>query len=332
MKMNNAARFRLACVGCILASMGIAQSAISADLPKPFRIGVLSAGSTWKGQPPYLITSELRKLGYIEGENVVFEFRGANGDPDRLPDAAAELVKLNVDLIIALANQQAFAAKRATRSIPIVVWGAHGALETGLVDNLRRPGGNVTGIDSLAPAVDSKRLEILKELVPRLKNVTVIYDSDDLGSAVHLKSARAAAQAFGIAVNPIPVRRDADVAQVFSSLAGKTIDGLLPFNSPIMFRNWPKFLEFSMASRLPTICEWRELVKAGCLISYGSNINEYAQRNAAQIDKILKGALPGDLPIEQMSKFELVINLKTAKALGVAIPQSLLIRANELID
>ena len=316
----------------ILMSLCFGRSAFSAEGTKPFRIGVLGPGSNWRGQPPFLIDSELRKLGYVEGENLIYEYRGAHGDPDRYSNAAEELVKLNVNVIIAVANQGAFAAQRATRKIPIVVWGAHGALETGLVTNLRRPGGNLTGIDSLAPAVASKRVELLKELVPRLESVTVIFDAEDLGSAVHLKSTRAAAQAYGVAVNPIPIRRDADVAPAFSSMSGKPVDGLIPFNSPIMFRNWPKFVEFSMVNRLPTICEWRELVKAGCLMSYGSNIIEYAQRNAAQIDKILKGARPGDLPIEQMSKFELVINLKTAKLLGLVVPQALLIRADELFE
>jgi putative ABC transport system substrate-binding protein len=279
-----------------------------------------------------LIVQELRKLGYVEGKNLVIEYRSANGDPDRLPEAAAELVKLNVDIILAAANAGAFAAKSATRTIPIVVWGSHGALETGLVTSLRRPGGNLTGTESLAPEIDAKRVELLKQIVPGLSRLAVLLDAGDQGSPVHLKSTRAGGQALGVAISTLEVRRPEDFGPVFAATAGVPLGGVLTFTSPLTFRNWQRVMDFALANRLPTVCEWRELAQAGCLLSYGPNIIEYSQRTAAQIDKILKGTPPGEVAVEQMTRFELVINLTTAKALGLTIPQSVLVRADEVIQ
>jgi putative ABC transport system substrate-binding protein len=204
---------------------------------------------------------ELRRLGYVEGKNLVIEYRSANGDPDRMPEAAAELVKLNVDVILAVANAGAFAAKSATRTIPIVVWVIHGALATGLVSSLSRPGGNLTGTESLAPEIDAKRVELLKQIVPGLSRLAVVFDASDQGSPVHLKSTQAAGRALGVAISTLEV-------------------------------------------------------------SYGPNMIEYSQRTAAQIDKILKGASPSELPVEQLTRFDLVINSKPAKVLGITIPQA----------
>ncbi|MDM0001102.1 ABC transporter substrate-binding protein [Variovorax sp. J22P240] len=313
------------------AALASLQGASAADAPaKIVRIGFLEV--TEPGGPPLWVVHELAKLGYVEGKNLVVEYRGARNDQDRLAELAAELVKLNVDLIIAISNRAAVAAQKATRTIPIVAWGAHGALEIGLVNNLARPGGNLTGVESLAPELDSKRVEFLKQIVPALAQVAVLYDSGDQASPVHLKSTRRAAAALGVAVSTLEVQRDEDFGPVLQAAAGKPLGGVLIFTTGLTFLNIGRIMDFALVNRLPTACEFRELVQAGCLFSYGPNFIEFAQRNAAQIDKILKGTPPGDLPVEQMTRFELAINVKSAAALGVTIPKAMLMRANEIIQ
>jgi putative ABC transport system substrate-binding protein len=197
---------------------------------------------------------------------------------------------------------------------------------------LRRPGANLTGVESLAPDLDTKRVELLKEIQPGLAQLAVIYDAGDQGSALHPKSTEAAGRALGVAISSLAVRRPEDFAPAFAAAAGKPLGGVLTFTGGLTFVNWQHIMDFGLANRLPTVCEFRELAQAGCLLSYGPNFIEFAQRTAAQIDKILKGAPPGDLPVEQMTRFELVINLKTAKALGITIPQPMLVRADEIVQ
>ena len=294
------------------------------------RIGAFQTHASFGG-PPALIREELRKLGWVEGKDFVIEYRSANGDPARLPEVAAELVKLNVDVILAIANSGAFAARSATRTIPIVVWGMHGGVEIGLVSDLRRPEGNLTGTESLAPEIDAKRVALLKEIVPGLSRLAVLYDATDQGSPAHLKSTQAAGRALGVAISTLEVRRPEDFAPVLAAAAGRPLGGVLTFTSPLTFLEWRRITDFAVANRLPTVCEWRELVKAGCLVSYGPNVVEYSQRTAAQIDKIFRGTPVGELPVEQMTRFELVVNLATARTLGIAIPQAVLLRADEVI-
>ena len=298
---------------------------------KVLRLGTFGLRPTFGGLPAPGIRDELQKLGYVEGKNLVIEYRSTDGNPDRLTDAAAELVKLKVDILLAMGNAQAFAAKNVTRTIPIVVWGAHGALEIGLVSNLARPGGNLTGTESLAPEIDAKRVELLKQIVPGLTRLAVLYDAGDQGSPVHLKSTQIAGRALGVAISTLEVRRDEDFGPVLASAAGQSLRALLIFTSPLIGQNWRFVTDFASATRVPTVCEWRELAKAGCLFSYGPNTIEYSQRTSAQIDKVFKGTPVGELPMERMTKFELVVNLTTAKALGITIPQIILVRADELI-
>ena len=319
-----------ALVAIVLALPPAMRDVSAADAPiKVARIGYLEVVKP--GGPPMLIVQELGKLGYIEGKNLVMEYRSANGNPDLLAAAATELVNLNVDVIYAVSNPSAFAAKSATRTIPIVVWGAHGALETGLVRSLRGPEGNLTGVESLAPGLDTKRVELLKEIQPGLAQLAVIYDAGDQGSRLHLKSTQAAGRALGVAISMLEVRRPEDFAPVFAAAAGKPLGGVLTFTGGLTFVNWQRIMDFALANRLPTVCEFKELVRAGCLFSYGPDVIEFAQRAAAQIDKILKGTPPGEMPVEQMTRFELVINLKTAKMLGITIPQPVLLRAHEIV-
>ena len=322
----------VATMACGLFAPQLNASAADAEpRAKVLHLGVFGLRPTFGG-PPVMIREELQKLGYVEGKNLVIEYRGAQGDPARLPAAAAELVKLNVDILLAVANEQAFIAKNATRTIPIVVWGAHGALEVGLVSNLARPGGNLTGTESLAPEIDAKRVELLKQIVPGLTKLAVLYDAGDQGSPAHLKSTQMAGRALGVAISTLEVRHAEDFGPVLAAAAAQPPGAVLTFTSPLTFTNWQRVADFAVAKRVPTVCEWRELTKAGCLFSYGPKIVEYSQRTAAQIDKIFKGTPVGELPVEQMTKFELVVNMSVAKALGFTIPQSIQIRADELIQ
>ena len=333
--MNTQSAFRswgtAAFIGLVLWASG--HDAAAADSEgKVLRLGTFGLRPTFSGPVAPGVREELQKLGYVEGKNLVIEYRSADGNPDRLAEAAAELVKLNVDIILAFSNTQAFIAKRTTRTIPIVVWGAHGALETGLVSNLARPGGNLTGTESLAPEIDAKRVELLKQIVPSLARLAVLYDVGDQGSPVHLKSTQIAARALGVAISTLEVRRAEDFGPVLAAATGQPLGGVLTFTGPLTTQHWQRIADFASANRLPTVCEWRELTKAGCLFSYGPKLIEYSQRTAAQIDKIFKGTPVGELPVEQMTRFELVVNLTTAKALGITIPQIVLVRADELIQ
>ena len=333
MNIKREARSLGALLAITLALLAAMRDASAIDAPaKVARVGYLAIGAPLSGVGSSLIGQELAKLGYVEGKNLIIEVRHASGSPDRLPEAAAELVKLNVDVIFAATNPAAFAAQAATRKIPIVVWGAHGAVETGLVSSLRRPGGNLTGVESLAPEIDAKRLELLKQIVPGLARLAVFYDAGDQGSPLHMKAIEAAGQALGVAFTTLEVRRPEDFDPVLAAASAKPLGGLFMLTSNLTFRNGKRVLDFALVNRLPSLCEFRELAQAGCLLSYGATLGELTQRSAGLIDKILRGTPPGDLPVEQMTRFELVVNLKTARALGVVIPQALLLRADEVIE
>ncbi len=300
---------------------------------KMLRIGMLSPGAFPEQAPPWGVPAHLTELGYVDGRNVVFERRAAAGRPERLPELAGELVSSKVDIIVAFTNPAAFAAKNATSSIPIVVWAAHGAIDTGLVSSLARPGGNVTGVESLAPEIDAKRMQILKEIVPGLAKVGVLYSAHDQGSSVHLRSVRAAARILHVEVVPLEVRRVEDVHIVFP--ATKTFDALLTFTDAWLTSgpHWKHAADYALAHRIPTMCEFGFYARLyGCLLAYGSTFDEFSRRNAQQIDHILKGAKAGDLPFEQVTRFPMVVNRKTAAAIGVTIPQSVILRADEVIE
>jgi putative ABC transport system substrate-binding protein len=279
-----------------------------------------------------LIGQELAKLGYVEGKNLIIEVRHGGGSLERLPDAAAELVKLNVDVIFAVTSPAAFAAQRATKAIPIVGWALHGAVETGLAATLHRPGGNLTGTESLAPELDVKRMELLKRIAPGLTRLAVVYDGGDQSSPLHLKSLQNAGKALGISLSALEVRRGEDFGSVLDEPASRPLGGVLTLTSSLTFRQFNRISTFALANKLPTLCEFRELARAGCLLSYGTSLSELTQRSAALIDKIVRGTPPGNLPVEQMTRFELAVNLKTAKSIIVAIPGELLLRADEVIE
>jgi putative ABC transport system substrate-binding protein len=295
------------------------------------RIGILSPDVVAPGDTAD-ITPNLARLGYVQGRNLVIEARHAGSNPAQLPHAAAELVALKVDVILAVTSPAAFAAKAATGTIPIVAWAAHAAVETGLVSSLRRPGHNVTGTESQAPELDAKRIQLLKQIVPGLSRLGVLYETTDQGSPHHLKLIGEAGRQLGVASATLAVKRPEDIVPAFAAYKGPPLGGVLTLTSWMTGGEWPQIRDQAAARHLPTLCEFRFMAESGCLLSYGPTFDEINERCAAQIDKILRGTPPGDLPVEQPTRFELVINLKTAKALGLTVPQELLLRADAVIE
>lgn len=320
-----AAGFAVASVLAMLAPLNSAAQQ-SAKLP---RVGFLALGY---GEPRVSnwFAPDLQALGWVDGKNVIFENRYADDKPERLPELAAELVRLKVDVLVAITNRAAFAAKKATSTIPIVVYGAHGGVETGLFASLAHPGGNITGLESLAPDVDAKRVELIKQIVPSMTQLAVIFGAGDPGSPFHLKSTRAAALALGIAVTPFEVHGPEDYERTYAAIVAKPFGGVLAFTDEVT-----DAMPISVPMRerkVPTVAELEYWVEAGCLASYGPPIAEFRQVTAQQIDKILKGAKPGDMPVQQATRFELVVNKKTARAIGISFPQSVLLRADKVIE
>ena len=276
----------------------------------------------------------LREHGYIEGQNIAIEYRYAEGKLDRYPELAADLVRLKVDIIVAAGGDPAIrAAKNATKTIPIVMTGA-GAdpVEAGLVESLARPGGNVTGITNLARELGGKRLELFKEAVPKVARVAVLYDPANPRQCTRgERVSPPAARALGLTIQPWEVRAADGFEKVFAALSKERPDGLYVPAGPLMNANQKRIVGFALKSRLPSVYGNREAVDAGGLMSYGADFADSYRRVAYLRGRILKGAKPADLPVEQPTKFELVINLKTAKQIGLTIPPKVLARANRLI-
>jgi putative ABC transport system substrate-binding protein len=296
---------------------------------KVYRIGFLS-----QGQPPKALLEALqqglRERGYAEGRNLVWEFRSTDGSLDQLPQFAEDLVRLKVDVILARSSSGAMAAKRATTSIPIVFFVVYAPVEIGLVPSLGHPGGNITGVAINVSDMVAKRVQLLKELVPTLKRVAMLSHPPHPTNAMQLQGAMAAARTLGLQFEEVPVRGPDDFASALKALRG--IDGVLNADNPLFVTHRVRLAEAVAGSRLPAIYPARLYVEAGGLMSHGPNLPDLWRHAAVYVDKILKGAKPGDLPVEQPTKFELVINLKTAKALGLTIPPSLLQRANQVIE
>ncbi len=298
-------------------------------------------GYLWQGSPSDLISLRvgeafsqgLREHGYVEGENIAIEYRYGYGDSDRLPSLANDLVRLNVDVILAQGTLTALAAKRATNTIPIVGSTMADPVADGLVASLARPGSNVTGNTFLAPELSPKRLQLLREVVPGVLRVAVlqhpgVYSERTMRDM--LKGIRAAA--VGIDLQVLEAGGPTDFDAAFASMANARAGGLIVQPSPMFYVNYRRLVDLAARHRLPAMYVFREAVEAGGLMCYGANIPDLPRRAAAYVDKILRGAKPADLPVEQPTKFEFVINLKTAKTLGLTIPQSLLIFADEVIQ
>ena len=272
----------------------------------------------------------LRNLGYIEGKNIVIEYRYAEGKADRLPELAAELVSLRVDLIIT-SGPALWAAKNATKTIPIVFTGVQDPVATGVVDSLAKPGGNVTGLSILAPELGGKRLELLNEVVPKITRVAFLWAGLGPGAPLSVKETQAAAQAMGLQLQSLEVRDLKDFDSAFEAITKNRAQALLTNPGPVINTHQARIVEFAAKNRLPAMYAAPESVDAGGLMSYGPNPTDQYRRAAVYVDKILKGAKPADLPVEQPIKFEFIINLKAAKQIGLTIPPNVLVRADKVI-
>jgi putative tryptophan/tyrosine transport system substrate-binding protein len=321
-------------IGAVVLAAATAPMAVEAQPGG----GVHRLGILWATVPPApdqrtgpTLVNALRELGYVEGQNLAVEARYADGKLDRLPVRARELVQLRVDVIVAIGSAAIRAAKEVTATIPVVMYGGFDPVAAGFVTSLARPGGNVTGI-VVGPgsSLTGKRLELLKEAVPRATR-TAFLVPDDPNSRPQVTEAQRAASSLGIRLFVAEVR-GGDYTHAFSTIAAERAAALLVGASPFFMRDRKRIIELAAKHRLPAIYEWPEQVEDGGLMSYGSSQSALVQRVAAYVDRIFKGAKPGDLPIEQPTTFELVINLRTAKALGLTLPQSLLGRADRVIE
>jgi putative ABC transport system substrate-binding protein len=301
---------------------------------KVHRIGYLSA-SSGTSNPRILeaFRQGLRELGWVEGQNIVIEYRWAEGRLDRLPDLAAELVRLKVDVIVASPTPGALAAKNATGTIPIVAISLTHPVELGLIASLARPGGNVTGVSySVGADIFGKDLELLKEVVPRVRRVAVLSNTDSPARPLTIRNVKDAARPLGLQLQLLDVRGPEGFDGAFAAMTKERVGALLVVQDPAFIPHRARLIDLAAKNRLPSIFTQREDAEAGGLMSYGPSLSDLYRRAAPYVDKILKGAKPVDLPVEQPSKFELVINLKTPKALGLTIPPSLLQRADHVVE
>jgi putative ABC transport system substrate-binding protein len=298
-----------------------------------FRIGFLSAAPRPPdGLTPMALRQALARLGYVDAKNVVYEGRWAEGRFARLPELAADLVRLRVDAIIVSGDQASVDAKRATAAIPIILAGASDPVGTGMIVSLARPGGNITGTSAQATDLSAKRLEILKEAVPKAVRVAVLWNLDNAAMTRRYQRLEDAARILRLTIQPLGVREIEDFDAVLSTMTREHPDALVMVSDPFTTSNSKRVIEFNATHRIPAIYERDSLVQEGGLMSYGPSSDEIFRRVAVYVDKILKGAIPGELSVEQMDRTYLHINLKTAKALGLSIPQSLLLRADEVIQ
>jgi putative ABC transport system substrate-binding protein len=319
-------------IGSVAGGLVVTWSAAEAQpAAKVYRIGFL-LGATAESNELLLhaLNEGLRDLGYVEGRNFVFERRYADGRPERLPDLAAELVRLRVDVIVTGSNIHVAAAQRATATIPIVIVSAGDPVGAGFIASLARPGGNITGLSSDAShEIFGKNLALLKEIVPKLSRVGVLGQVPSQSGFAGLETA---ARQLNVALEVVEIRSPDDFEGAFATMVGKRVGAVIVFGGPLTYMRRQQIADLALKHRLPAITLLNEFTQAGLLMSYGPNLPDLYRRAASYVAKILRGANPADLPVEQPTKFELVINLKTAKALGLTIPQSLLLRADEVIQ
>jgi putative tryptophan/tyrosine transport system substrate-binding protein len=305
-------------------------SADAQQAKKVPRIGYI--GSTSAGVQQEIFRQALRDLGYIEGENIHVERRYIEGQQDKAPSLVAELLELKVDVLVVSTLSTLRAAKQATKTIPVVMMTTNDPVATGIVDSLARPGGNITGVTRLTRDLSGKRLELLKEVVPKLTRVGVLWDAKGPGPTIAFKEYEAAAHLLKIKVHSLELRDlNLDFERAFHAAAKERAGALIPISSSVTTRNMKQIADLAIKNRLPSMNESSDFVEAGGLISYSADDSERSRRAAHYVDRILKGTKPADLPIEQPTKFEFVINLKTAKQIGLTIPQSVLFRADRVI-
>jgi putative tryptophan/tyrosine transport system substrate-binding protein len=319
----------------IILMLGLLMATRTAQAPpagKVYRIGILIVGTVATfGNLVEAFRQGLRDLGYVEGQNLLIEYRWGEGKVERLPDLAAELVDLKVDLIVVAGTQAVQAAKHATTTIPIVMPGSSDPVGTGLVASLARPGGNITGLTTIAPELSGKRLELLKEAVPGLSRVAVLWQGGHEGALLSMQETEAAGRSLGVPLQSLEVREPHEFERAFAAATRGGAEALIVLSSAFFAAEGRRIVELVTQSRLPSMFWRREFVEAGGLLSYGPSLPDLFRRAATYVDKIFKGAKPAELPVEQPTTFELVINLKTAQALGLTIPPTLLFQADEVL-
>lgn len=293
------------------------------------RIGILGStyGTAWDA-----FRRGLRELGYVEGRNITMEWRWAEGKPDQFPQLAGELVELKVDLIVTSSTQAALAAKQATSSIPIVMAISSYPERMGLAESLAHPGGNITGFSNIAPELIGKRLELLKAIAPKVSRVAVLWNPISRIEPYGFREMLAGASVIGVEIQSVEVRTPDDYPAAFATVTGSRADALHAFGNPVNFKHPQLIADFALRNLLPSSYDEKLFVEAGGLLSYGPSFIDLYQRAASYVDRILKGAKPGDLPIQQPTKFEFVVNSRTANALGLTIPRSLLLLADEVLQ
>jgi putative tryptophan/tyrosine transport system substrate-binding protein len=329
MKVKAARVFLTLFIDIALAPAAFAQTPVKVP-----RIGYLTQAPLSDTPSPEraAFLKGLRELGYIEGKTIVIEYRSAEANVEMLPEAAAELVEAKVDLIVVAGTVPGLAAKQATRTIPVVFTAASDPVANGLVASLAKPGGNVTGLSTVQPELAGKKLQLLKDTLPKLSRVAVLWTSAHPAHALELKEAERAAPVLGIKLQLLDVTRYSDLERAFSMMSRDPPDAVLTFFDyrTLAYRSF--IAEFAAKNRIPSIFASQVFVEAGGLMSYGPNAAESFHGAASYVDKILKGTKPGDLPVQQPSQFELVVNLKTARTLGLTIPESILLRAHKVIE
>jgi putative ABC transport system substrate-binding protein len=314
----------------------LAPLAMEAQAPsKAARVGYLSIGSASDPRRIALLAAfrqGLSDLNYLDGKNISIDARFAGDGYARLPELASELVRLNVDILVAYATPAALAARNATKTIPIVITGVVDPVATGLVPVLGRPGGNVTGLSLMAPEIIGKQMQLIKEIIPKLSRVAVLWNPANASNRPQLREAEIAAQTLGVRLQPLEAREPDNLERAFASMTRERPGAVIVVADGVFIDNRARIARLAEAARVPAVYGLREHAEAGGLMFYGANPGDLNRRAATYVDKLLKGAKPADLPVEQPTKFELVINLKTAKALGLTIPQSILVRADEIIQ
>jgi ABC-type uncharacterized transport system substrate-binding protein len=316
---------------CLVATLILAAiHTVEALEPKKVpRIGFLALVASSSAREVFL--QGLRDLGYVEGQNIVIEYRQAAGRADRLPELASELVRLNVDVIVVVASQSALAAKKATRTIPVIFTGVGDPVAQELVASLARPGGNITGLASLSPEVGGKRLELLKEVVPAASRVAILWNPTNSSNALQIKEISPAAKALSLRILSLEASKPDDFEPAFVVMIRERADALSVFADPFLSTHRVRLAQLAAKNRLPAMYGHSEYVEAGGLMSYAPSFSDMSRRAATFVDKILKGAKPADLPVEQPTKFEFIINLKTAKQIGLTIPPNVLVRADKVM-
>lgn len=300
---------------------------------RTWRVGFLSGGARPPdGAPPLPLRTTLTELGYVEQQNVVYLGRWAEAKQDRLPALAAELVGLKVDVIVTAGGPASAAAKQATSSIPIVLGNVGDADSIGLIDSLARPGGNVTGVTDQSVELSAKRLEVLKDAIPKAERIAVLWNADDRGMTLRYQNVEKAARELRVTVQPLGVREPDDFDAAFSAMMQHRPDAFYLVTDALTLLNRKRVIDFALTHRLPAMYEFGSLVRDGGLMSYGADFDDNFRRADTYVDRIFKGAAPSSLPVQRPSRYYLTLNLKTAKALGLTFPPSLLLRADQVIE